>query len=373
MTSPQTRPADLAGTAIIVGASLSGLMTALSLSRIGMTVTMLERSDDHGRTGASLSAVEGMLERLTGRPPTADQPAMPGGIQTWVAVHDRLRAAVDHDPAIEVVHHARVRELGQDQHQAWAEAWDGQVFAADMVIGADGYRSVVRRFVAPDRPDTSFAGYLIWLGMSDETAISPPYPSGFAYHETEGYCFLGAPLPGADGSTRSGRRRVSWAWYDGGRDALLKSTGAVVDGVVQRTLRADEIPNDIYAELGAKAERLWPDPWRETIRDCVARHSIIATPTAEYVPQRLVRGRLCLVGDAAHLPTPMTAMGLRSAFDDALALADALSLPSQGARSLPEKMASYETARLATAKQIVLAGRDFSRDFVRTARSRRAA
>lgn len=147
----------------------------------------------------------------------------------------------------------------------------------------------------------------------------------------------------------------------------------MVDGVVQRTLRADEIPNDIYAELGAKAERLWPDPWRETIRDCVARHSIIATLTAEYVPQRLVRGRLCLVGDAAHLPTPMTAMGLRSAFDDALALADALSLPSQGASSLPEKMASYETARLATAKQIVLAGRDFSRDFVRTARSRRAA
>jgi glycine/D-amino acid oxidase-like deaminating enzyme len=100
MTTPQTRPAMFAGTAIIVGASLSGLMAALSLSRIGMSVTMLERSDDNGRTGASLSAVEGMLERLTGRPPTADEPAMPGGIQTWVAVHDRLRGAVDRDPAI---------------------------------------------------------------------------------------------------------------------------------------------------------------------------------------------------------------------------------------------------------------------------------
>ncbi|WP_277980544.1 FAD-dependent monooxygenase [Sphingomonas phyllosphaerae] len=373
MTSPQTRPATFAGTAIIVGASLSGLMTALSLSRIGMSVTMLERSDDNGRTGASLSAVEGMLERLTGKPPTADQPAMRGGIQTWVAVHDCLRAAVDRDPAIEVVHHAQVRELGQNQHHAWAEACDGQVFAADMVIGADGYRSVVRRFVAPDRPDASFAGYLIWLGISDETAISPPYPSGFAYHEAEGYCFLGAPLPGVDGSTESGRRRVSWAWYDGGCDTLLRSTGAVVDRVVQRTLRADEIPDDIYAELAAKAERLWPDPWREAIHDCVARHSIIATPTAEYVPERLARGRLCLVGDAAHLPTPMTAMGLRSAFDDALALADAISLSNRGNSSLPETLASYERARLTIAKQIVLAGRNFSRDFMRTARSRRVA
>jgi 2-polyprenyl-6-methoxyphenol hydroxylase-like FAD-dependent oxidoreductase len=66
MASQQARPASSAGTAIIVGASLSGLMTALSLSRVGMTVTMLERSDDNGRTGAALSAIEGMLERLTG-------------------------------------------------------------------------------------------------------------------------------------------------------------------------------------------------------------------------------------------------------------------------------------------------------------------
>jgi 2-polyprenyl-6-methoxyphenol hydroxylase-like FAD-dependent oxidoreductase len=298
---------------------------------------------------------------------------MPGGIQTWVAVHDRLRTAVDRDSAIEIVHHARVRDVGQDQRHAWVETRDGQMFAADMVVGADGYRSVVRRFVAPDRPDASFAGYLIWLGISDEAVISPPYPGTFAYHEAEGYCFLGAPLPGVDGSTRPGGRRVSWAWYDGGRDALLKSTGAVVDGVVQRTIRADEIPNDIYAELAAKAEWLWPNPWREAIRDCAARHSIIATPTAEYVPERLVRGRLCLVGDAAHLATPMTAMGLRSSFDDALALADALSLPNRAVSSLPERLTCYEMIRLATAKQIVLAGRHFSRDFVRAARSRRAA
>ncbi|MFC5478433.1 FAD-dependent monooxygenase [Massilia suwonensis] len=35
----------------MVGASLAGLMTALALSRVGIRVTLLERSDDSGRTG----------------------------------------------------------------------------------------------------------------------------------------------------------------------------------------------------------------------------------------------------------------------------------------------------------------------------------
>jgi NADPH-dependent 2,4-dienoyl-CoA reductase/sulfur reductase-like enzyme len=42
------------GTAVIVGASLSGLMTGLALSRAGVDVTMLERVDEFPRTGASL-------------------------------------------------------------------------------------------------------------------------------------------------------------------------------------------------------------------------------------------------------------------------------------------------------------------------------
>ena len=42
------------GTAVIVGASLSGLMTGLALARVGVDVTMLERVDEFPRTGASL-------------------------------------------------------------------------------------------------------------------------------------------------------------------------------------------------------------------------------------------------------------------------------------------------------------------------------
>jgi hypothetical protein len=56
------------GTAVIAGASLSGLMSGLALSRAGVDVTMLERAGEFPRTGACLGSVhEDLLERITGR------------------------------------------------------------------------------------------------------------------------------------------------------------------------------------------------------------------------------------------------------------------------------------------------------------------
>jgi LacI family transcriptional regulator len=64
--------------AVVVGASLSGLMTGLGLSRVGVEVTILERVDEFPRTGASLGWVpEGRLERIAGRSEAAVLTAYP--------------------------------------------------------------------------------------------------------------------------------------------------------------------------------------------------------------------------------------------------------------------------------------------------------
>jgi 2-polyprenyl-6-methoxyphenol hydroxylase-like FAD-dependent oxidoreductase len=141
--------------------ALSGLMTGLALSRAGVDVTMLERVDEFPRTGASLGAVdEGLLERITGRErsdkdSTAYGPSAPR-VQTWTAVHARLRAAADADPHIDLRHNTSVQSVGQNAHSAWATTLDHQLFRGDVVIGADGHRSVVRRSVShlrsPTRP-----------------------------------------------------------------------------------------------------------------------------------------------------------------------------------------------------------------------------
>ncbi len=156
---------DAGGHAVIVGASLAGLMTALALSRAGARVTLLERSDDSGRTGAALHVDAGFMQTLLGNQPKA---ALASGVQTWFTVNAGLRAAVDADPRITLHQHTAVESVGQNADSAWAESAHG-VFRGDIVIGADGHRSIVRASVAPHASDARFAGYVIWLGLSQES------------------------------------------------------------------------------------------------------------------------------------------------------------------------------------------------------------
>lgn len=351
------------GTAVIVGASLSGLMTALTLSRIGMRVTLLERSDDTGRTGAALHAPDGLIERITGLPSAQiPQPIAPG-IQTWFAVHGALRAAIEADPAIRLRQSTAVRSVQQDASQAWAVTSSGERVSGDLLVGADGHRSVVRRRVAPDKPDATFAGYVIWIGIADESSIgSTRWPRDVAFLGDYDNTLLGYPLPGIDGSSAVGSRRLGWAWYDASRNDLLRSSGAVEGNVVRYSLMPAGIPNTTYRELARQARNLFPTPWSDAILDSIERRAVIGTPIAEYVPDQLVRGRMALVGDAAHVPTPMTGSGFSESLQDAEALAAAVAV--QPARSgIETALHDYEGARLRSARSLVQSGQGFSRSF----------
>jgi len=349
--------------AVVVGASLSGLMSALALARIGMRVTMLERSPRKVRTGAALPVRDGLLERLTGRRPRDRRDIVPPGAQAWADVHAALRCAAQADPRISLRSPVRVTGVGQNERSAWAVTDDGESVRSDLVVGADGHASVVRRHTAPEAPHATFSGYVIWLGLADEREIrSRPWSSDLAILYERDYCLNAYYLPGADGSVVPGRRRIGWGWYDSGRNALLRARGAVIDDVVQCTLRADDIPGSTFAELAAEARDIWPDPWREAILGCLSRRAVIGTPIGEYLPHRLASGRICLVGDAAHLPSPMTGRGFEASAQDALTLADTLA--TGGNRDdIPGALRRYETARLGTARQLVRSGRAFSHAF----------
>jgi 2-polyprenyl-6-methoxyphenol hydroxylase-like FAD-dependent oxidoreductase len=356
-------PMKLQGTAAIVGASLSGLMTALTLSRTGMRVTLLERSDDTGRTGAALHVPDGLLERITGLPSSQVPQSIAPGIQTWFAVHGALRAAIEADPAIELRQNTTVKDIHQDSSQAWAVTDSGDRIAADLLVGADGHRSVVRRRVSPQKPDATFAGYVIWIGIADESSIgSRRWPRDVAFLGDADNTLLGYPLPGVDGSTAVGSRRLGWAWYDASRNGLLRSSGAVDGTVVRHSLMPAGIPNATYRELGVQARGLFPSPWSDAILDSIERRAVIGTPIAEYVPDQLVRGRLALVGDAAHVPTPMTGSGFSESLHDAEALAAAVAIHPTGS-GIATALLDYEGARLRNARSLVQSGQGFSRSF----------
>jgi hypothetical protein len=184
------------GSAVVVGASLSGLMTALMLSRYGLEVDLLERSADSGRTGAALYVEPNLVQRLTGSEPAPNHRLDPG-VQTWHSVHNRLLRVAEADPRIRVRPDMMVTSAAQDTGSAWVITHSGEVVSGDIVIGADGHRSTVRAAVAPESPHATFAGYVIWLGLLDESAIEGGCPrvSGTVFLDGTLGPLLGGPFP----------------------------------------------------------------------------------------------------------------------------------------------------------------------------------
>jgi 2-polyprenyl-6-methoxyphenol hydroxylase-like FAD-dependent oxidoreductase len=127
---------------------------------------------------------------------------------------------------------------------------------------------------------------------------------------------------------------------------------------VCHSLRAADVPDAALHELADESDRS-PPLWSDTIRASLERRTFVGTPITEYVPDRLVNGRLALVGNAAHVPTPMTGSGVSSSIADADALANAVASDDDSV----EALRTYEHRRLSGARGMVQSGQHFSRSF----------
>ena len=92
--------------------------------------------------------------------------------------------------------------------------------------------------------------------------------------------FFGYPVPDANGAFVPVARELGWAWYDAGRNGLLRETGCVVGHVVQRSLTPNRVPAATLRELAQEARYRLPSPWREAVLETIQRRSVIGTPIA---------------------------------------------------------------------------------------------
>lgn len=357
-------------TAIVVGASLSGLMTAIALSRAGINVTILERAGEERRSGAGLQVDSGETDRT--KIAKFLRKLASGGMKSaeaWTSIEFRLRKEAKADPKIDLCYDTRIQSVNQDKDSAWVVT-DGAIFHGDILIGADGHRSIVRRHVAPHKPNATFAGYLIWVAIVDEKDIPKEhrpslYAPRFVMPDGIGDFLLGSIVGAEDGSYELGKRRLGWAWYDNTRNDLLRRLGCVEGTVVRHSLNGPDIPEQTRIELADQAAVRWDQPWLAAILHSIQTRNLTGIPVAEYVPDKLARGRIALVGDAAHVLTPLTAKGFNSSLEDASTLAECLIKGIQEGCAAADALLEYESRRLKDVRKMVQSGQSFSRSFGR--------
>jgi 2-polyprenyl-6-methoxyphenol hydroxylase-like FAD-dependent oxidoreductase len=365
-------------TAIIVGGSLTGLATAIRLARAGLTVTVLERRPRFGG-GTGLGVDRRQLSALTGVSAygaTGHQalPVVTAGRDStsWTALHAWLRRVAEGFQGIKL--HTNQSVVGVRSYDGFASASTlERQFKADILIGADGQGSLVRRFVAADRPDAVYAGYGLWHGMIEETMLSSAVDlaklRGRETRWSDRYRLVAYEIPGPDGDVASGRRTINWAWYDPDGTPIFEAAGAVQGRVVRRSLQPAEFSPMLVTRLEKLAIASWPDPWRSVVLACLAAGRVFATPIGEYVPVRLTAGRLALLGDAAHVTSPATGTGLVTGLEDAEALGQAIEAERLGG---PPALKVYDQVRLGPARRLAHSSQRWSRAYLRRSHEQQA-
>ena len=322
--------------ALVVGGGITGSMLSLALARRGVQVDLAEISPrwhgaGHGITvqGNALAALArlGVLDEVLKRgvpfdhvrmlradgeliadvpTPRTGGPRLPA---TLGALRSDLQAVLCErvrDADVNVRLGLTVKTLSQDACKAHVEFTDGTTGSYDLVAGADGIRSAIRPL----------------LGISTE-----PRTTGMSIWRVV------APRPaGMDCAER----------YDGGPRYMAGLSP--VSASQCYAYIADEDRDDFGAgqpwQLMCERSAGYGGAWAE-IRQAIGPDSCVSHTRIEWllVPDPWYRGRVIVVGDAAHACPPLIAQGAAMCAEDAVVLAEVVTAGASLDRALPAFMA----------------------------------
>ncbi|WP_323099632.1 FAD-dependent monooxygenase [Intrasporangium sp. YIM S08009] len=345
--------------ALVVGGGIAGPATALALHRVGIEPVVLEawpRGD--GEKGSYLTlapnglhaldvlGLRGALEPLgfatDGHEIVGSTGRHLGSLSLGVPLDDgrvgltlkrsRLALALADEAAargVEVRHDARVLEVVDTADAVQARLADGTTLTADLLVGADGVHSVVRRAIDPDAAPARYVGLTNFGGITPASPLAERLPER-AWHFVFGArCFFGAH--------RTPAGHVVW-FVNEPRPPITPEERAATTPDQWREHLADLLDADAGpAAALVRAGRL--ELWADNTHDL--RH------VAGWR-----RGRAVLVGDAVHAPAPSSGQGASMALEDAVVLATSL----RDHADPDDALAAYEQARRRRVERIVAAG-----------------
>ena len=340
-------------TALVIGAGIGGLSAAIALARAGIEPLVFERSPKLAPLGAGLTLWPNALHALraieAGAMLEAESAALGGGrIRDWrgrtlarsdsaelerrfgapsIAVHraELQRVLLEALAPIRPRLGARLERLEQDGTGVTACFEDGSDARGDLLVGADGVDSTVRRLLLADGPPR-YAGYIGWRAVTrfDSGRVIAAESWG------PGSVFGLLPLAGG---------RLYWF------GTCPAPAGERDEGPEQRK-------RDVLERFAG-----WHEPIAEVVESTppadVLRHDIVDRP-----PRRgWSQGRVSLLGDAAHPMTPHLGQGACQAIEDAVVLGRCLG----GARAVAPALRDYEARRFERTARIVARSRRIGR------------
>ncbi|OUR10579.1 monooxygenase [Acinetobacter pittii] len=339
---------------VIIGAGMGGLTTGIALKKFGHQVRIFEQTEKILPVGAAISLWSNGVKCLNYLG-LADKIAKLGGQMDDLAYVDGLTGDVMTQfsllPLIEEVgqrpypvaradlQNMLMDEFGRDQiylgkkmvsledktDSVEVHFADGSSTQADLLIGADGTHSLTRTYVLGQQVQRRYAGYVNWNGLVEISEDLAPAQQWTTYvgegkraslmpvADGKFYFFLDVPLP---------------AGLDNNRDEykkLLKQYFVDWCQPVQQLI-----------------ERLDP---QKTNR--VEIHDI--EPFTQFY-----KGRVVILGDAAHSTTPDIGQGGCQAMEDAIYLARSLQINTLG---LEDALRRYQNKRNERANELVLRAR----------------
>jgi len=334
--------------AIIIGAGIGGLTTAIALDKAGIEAHVFERAPRLGEVGAGISLWSNathVLEHLG----LADAlrahsvAGIPSEVRDW---RGRILSQISADEmrqqsiAVGVLHRQDLLTMlagavnpsrlhldhvctgfANGPSAVTAQFAGGKSVSADVLIGADGLNSNVRAQLFGSSAPPRYSGYTAWRAVADFTLSQPKACETWG----RGQRFGIVPI---------NEQRVYWYATQNAPEGENDSPGALKQDLLQLFHR-------------------WHAPI-EALLQATPESAILRNDICDRDPlPRWSGGRVTLLGDAAHPMTPNLGQGACQAIEDAVTLASCLA----NSQNVPASLRDYETRRIPRTSQIVLASR----------------
>lgn len=340
--------------ALVIGAGTAGAATAMALRQVGVECSVREaRAEGDVPEAGYLTIMPNGMEALAEL--AAEHSVTDCSIPSrTLEVRDSSNAVIgersltaQHTPrtltqaslcralrgevarrGIDIAHGARLTSAHEEPDGVVAEFSDGREERADVMIGAEGVRSLTRRLIDPKAPDPRYTGLNIVYGYTQHPVPDPAPPETARMIYGSGGFF--GYKSGVDGGT--------W-WF--------------------ARLQRPELPR---AELRSMTGRDWHAlAGAAFAREVIPAPGVIsATEPGDVIGLQVYdiptlptwhSARMLVVGDAAHAASPAAGQGASFALEDATALARCL----RNGRDIPTAFTDFEAQRRARAEDLVAA------------------